>query len=330
MKKYAIFVNSNGGYIPFLNALLNSIDRYKLDVDVHLLHYECPAKYLEEVQKSFNYNVILTEIKRDDFNIHEFNERNNNLFIKQSRFKYIREKGMEYDAICMLDADMFVTTSNFMNLFDLVSGTNKLIGCNERFKWVFDKKYMLNGKQIFDTPVKAHKFHCSVPIIFDLKKWTEVFDYYNQMAYNAFETDPAGKILKPVGDIYCWNISVYKNNRQNDVVLFPMAQMAQVHHTYAHPWTRLEKTGEGNWITYEGDEVFSIHGRVGNKGWYEGQMRGMEKLITEFQINKDFTNVVKSTLRNIIREWIDLNYNHKLNLGNYIPKEQYTVLLEDK
>ena len=323
MKKYAIFVNSNAGYIPFLNALLNSIDKHHLDVDVHLMHYEMPELYLQTASKTFNFPVILTEIKRSDFNVHEFNEKNNNLFIKQSRFKYIREQGLNYDAICMLDADMFVATPNFMNLFELVNSTNKLIGCNERFKWVFDQKYIFDSKPIFETPVKANKFHCSVPIVFDLKKWTEVFDYYNKIAYNAFETDADGKVIKPVGDIYCWNISVYKNSRQNDVVLFPMALMAQVHHTYAHPWTRLEKTGEGTWMTYEGDEVFSIHGRIGNKGWYEGQLRGMEKLVNEFQINKDFMNIAKKTLKTIIREWISLNYEHKLSLEPWMSRATY-------
>lgn len=327
---YAFFICSNREYIPFLNVLLNSIDKHKLDnVDVYLMYYEFDLKYLEKIKNSFNFNLIPIEIKKERFSINIFNKRNKNLFIKQARFKYIKEYGMKYDAICMLDADMFVTTHNFTNLFELVKGTNKLVGCNERYKWIFNHKYVYNEEKIFKKPVKAHKFHCSVPIVFDLKKWTDVFDYYNQIAYNAFEVDSKGKIEKPIGDIYCWNISVYKNNRQNDVILFPMETMTQVHQTNSINWTRLIKDN-GIWLTYAGDEVFSIHGRIGRNGWRQMHSNKIEKIIQEGVSTSDtFINQgrIKSnmnkTLRLIEKEWYDLNVNHKVNIYDFFPLNKY-------
>lgn len=327
---YAFFICSNGQYIPFLNVLLNSLDKHQIDnVDVYLMYYEFNLDYLEKIKDSFNFNLIPIEIKKEDFDIHEFNQTNRNLFIKQSRFKYIKEYGMKYDAICMLDADMFVTTPNFMNLFELVKGTSKLIACNERYKWNFDSKYTLNGEKIFDTPVKAHKFHCSVPIVFDLKKWGEVFDYYNEMAYNSFEVDENNKIHKPIGDMYCWNISVYKNDRQDDVILFPMETMTQVHQTNSINWTRLVKD-KGIWRTNAGDEVFSIHGRVGKEGWRKMHIGKINKIIEEGRHTSDnFLSKAKialdteKTLRLIEQEWYNLNVNHKVNIYDFFPQNKY-------
>ncbi len=327
---YAFFICSNREYIPFLNVLLNSLDRCGINnVDVYLMYYEFDLEYLKKIKNSFSFNLIPIEIKKERFSINIFNKRNKNLFIKQARFKYIKEYGMEYDAICMLDADMFITTPNFMNLFELVKGTDKLIGCNERYKWPFDHKYVHNGEKIFERPIKAYKFHCSVPIIFDLKKWADVFDYYNEIAYNAFEVDGTGKIKKPVGDIYCWNISVYKNNRQNDVILFPMETMTQVHQTNSINWTRITKERE-IWMTYAGDEVFSIHGRVGREGWRKMHSNKINQIIQEgINISDTFMNKNKMksnmerTLRLIEREWYYLNVNHKVNIYDFFPLNRY-------
>jgi hypothetical protein len=229
----------------------------------------------------------------------------------------------------MLDADMFIVNRNFMNLFDLVNGTNKLIGCNERYKWVFDSKYTFNEKPIFEKNIKAYKFHCSVPIIFNLNEWKDVFDFYNQLAYNAFELDEIGNIKKPIGDIYCWNISVYKNNRQNDVILFPMETMTQVHQTNSINWTRLIKDGDV-WKTNAGDEVFSIHGRIGLPGWRKMHFNKVEKIIQEgnnsdnkFLNEKKIINNTRRTLRAIEKEWYDLNTNHKVNIYDFVPANEY-------
>ena len=330
MSNYAFFICSNDGYIPFLNVLLNSLDKYNINnVDVYLMYYEFNLDYLEKIKNSFDFNLIPVEIKKENFKIHDFNKNNKNLFIKQSRFKYIKKYGMKYDAICMLDADMFITTSNFMNLFELVKGTKKLIACNERYKWNFDSKYILDGKKIFETPIKAHKFHCSVPIIFDLKKWEDVFDFYNKMAYNSFEVDKNNKIIKPIGDIYSWNISVYKNERQNDVILFPMETMTQAHQTNSINWTRLVKN-KNVWSTNAGDEVFSIHGRIGKEGWRKMHLNKLNKIIEEGNnVSDNFINKTKikinmdKTLRLIEQEWYDLNVNCKVNIYDFFPQNKY-------
>ena len=325
MGNYGIFLCCNQQYLPFLHVLFNSLEKHKINIPVELLYYNFPEDYIKYAQDKFSFPIIPTEIKREDFQIHKFNEKNNNLFIKQSRFKYIYDKGVKYDAICMLDTDMFVCTHNIMNLFDLVKDTNKLIACNERFKWNFGSRYHFNNEPIFEKGVKALKFHCSVPLFFDLKRWILEFNYYNKIAINTFEVDDKQNIVKPVGDIYCWNISVYKNNRQDDVILFPMQTMTQVHYTYAQPWTELRKEGD-NWVTFDGDEVFFIHGRIGNPAWAEGQLRGVKKRIEDrgMPFNE---NRVTGVLNKFKKEWYTLAYKSAVSLEPFITCDKYKHLL---
>lgn len=324
MANYAIFVCSDGKYLPFLNVLLNSLDKQSICLDTYLIHHEFPGQYIKDAQEAFRYPIIPVEIKRADFDLHEYNKENKNLFIKQARFKYIREYGIDYDVICTLDADMFIVTHNFSKLFELVEGTRYLIGCNERYKWTFTRNYVTRGRPIFEQPIRAYKFHCSVPIIFDLKQWRDVFDTYNDLAYHSFEIDNSGMIVKPIGDVFCWNISIYTNNRQNDVILFPMETMTQVHYTCASPWTRLLNRN-GYWFTFAGDEVFSIHGRIGKKDWFDEQIKGVEKYLDEHHIafDKDREEKTIATLRAIQNDWYDLNCNYKLDIYNYYPKDPY-------
>jgi len=327
MNNFAIFISSNKNYLPFFNSLLNSLDAHNINVDVFLIHDGIDEKYLSSLN-IFDFPINVIPIERSDFNIDPANEHNNNLYMKQTRFKYIREYGTSYKAICMLDADMFVTTPNFMNLFNLVNDTNLMIGCNERFKWTFDKRFTYKDKPLFENSIKAKKFHCSVPIIFDLNKWLDVFDFYNKIAFNTFEEKKNGEI-KPAGDIYCWNISVYKNNRQNDLILFPMETMTQVHYTNLFPWSNIKKIGK-EWWTVNGDEVFTIHGRVGKKSWYDGHLNNLEKNKEKYSEKyfNQIKNIAINTLRQIQKEWYYLNFSHKLNLYNFLPIDDYWETLK--
>jgi len=262
--KNVIFIASDYNYMQWTNALLNSIDYRGVKSDVVVLSYGVPNWYKKEAKRLFNYNIEFIEDQNFESNIAYV--MNKNLYTKKRRFTYLLDVCKSYKTTCMLDADMMITSRNFNNLFDLVTGTNKLIGCEESIKWTFDDKYLDNGKPIFDKSVKAYKFMCSVPIIFNSEAWREVFEYYIHLIEHGTEYHPKKGLIPHIGDIFSWNISVYKNNRQNDCVLLPMHSMTQVHGTYGHHFCGLKK--ENDYIyTKDGCEVYSLHGRPGRPGW---------------------------------------------------------------
>lgn len=322
--KFANFVLADKNYLPYLHVLINSLEMHGIHFPLYLMHYKIPNEYLERVQESVSFPIIDLEITDNDFS--RFKVPNKNLFLKQARFDYIQKFGPQFDSICMFDADMFVATPNFKNLYELVNGTNKLIACNERYKWWFDQKYTVDGEKIFNNPVRAFKFHCSVPIIFDCKKWLDVFQFYNKLVKSGYEVDQKGNITKPIGDIFSWNVSVYKNNRQNDVILFPMETMTQVHYTYSFPWTRLIKEA-GIWRTFAGDEVYSIHGRISSPNWYSGQINGFKKHCENHKFQPNLKQT-EQTLKQVQKEWYNLAFNSKFSLKEFVNQEEFSFLIK--
>lgn len=322
-----MFVAATGNYLMYLNALINSLIKRKIyqdcDFTLYLLHHEFPGDYVADLQNmNPPFPIIPIEIKREDFaGLPEIKRIE---FVKRARFKYFMDAAVDYDVVCLMDADMFLVSDEFRNLFDLVNGTDLLIGCNERFKWVIDQYFTSEGERIFPEPVKLYKMHCSVPIIFDMKKWSHVFKYYLDICFNGWQIKP-GEVRAGIGDIYAWNISIYKNAMQDKVVLFPMETMTQVHQTNIAPSTYMIDD-KGYWYTGAGDPVYSIHGRVATEEFRSGHI---ERFISDQTKAGCKENIIKfqgkidAGLAAIQREWYDLNFNHLFKLGNYIPVEKY-------
>lgn len=312
--KRAIFISCSWNYVPYLNALLNSIDKRGLDVDVYLLHDVFTSKYLDAIQ-CFDYHLISVGVNRDDFSLKD--EASKNRFMKFARYEYMPEVAKEYDVGCLLDADMMIVSSEFQNLFDLVAGTDKLIACNEKFKWGACKDpentYILDDKPLFPQQTRLWKFHCNVPIIFDMKQWSEVFDAYVRIASEGYEIKQ-GKVKK-MGDIFAWNCAVQYCDRQNDVILFPMETMTQVHYTNIDPERRVLNDC-GYWHTTAGDPVYTLHGRVCKPAWEDGHWGAFTKKFRQGDIMK-LRDDVKKSLDMIKAEWYNLSYNHKVKIEEF-------------
>jgi len=322
MNKYAIFVCASWNYVQWLNALLNSLEKRGIQADVHVMGWEMEPAYVAAIENDFSFPVHYTDIQLGDHDIGSLDEVGKNLFVKQSRFRYIQEKGKAYDAICMLDADMFVTSSNLTNLFDLVAGTKKLVGCEESIKWTFDTRHETRGEKIFPEPVRAMKFMCSVPIFFDLKEWDEVFTTYNDMAYHSWEM-ANGARKKRIGDIYCWSMSIYRNHRENDCILLPMHSMTQVHGTYGAFWCALQQH-QDKWYCVDGCEVYTVHGRPGRVGWADSPRGWYKKSLEKHGIpyGGSIASIYDKSIRAVEREWYDLNFKGRVNLYDFLPQNQ--------
>jgi hypothetical protein len=320
MNRYGIFISCTWNYMPHLNGLLNSIEKRDLcDVDVHLIYGDFPEQYIHDLH-SLSFSIIHTKLDRADYNLRE--EQRANRFFKYARFEYISRNAIDYDAICLLDADMMIVSSEFMNLFDLVCGADKLIGCNEKYKWTVCKSepgkfsYILDGAPIFPEPRQLRKFHCSVPIICDYARWEKVFDFYIKLVSEGHEIKDGAQ--KSMGDMFSWNCAVAHEGMEDRLILFPMETMTQVHATNTDPNRRVINHS-GFWQTDAGDPVYTLHGRVASANWEEGLMRVFEKNTPESEKEKRRPKV-QATLNMIKKEWYDLNYNGKLRLTEYVDE----------
>lgn len=316
--KYCIFIAMTPNFLKWMNALLNSIEKRMLFRDVRLtvyvLHYDgCNPDYLEAIKTAYSFEVIPIEIDRAAIPAPENTNRTE--FVKRARFFYIRKYAPEYDVTCLLDCDMFLVSPDFMKLFDLVYGTKLLISCNERFKWNAGPNYMYpDGSPIFKESVKLYHFTCSVPIIFDYMEWKEVFDHYCKICYYGQQLK--NDQMTGIGDIFCWNISVQKCNKQNDVIVFPMETMCQVHKRHINPLTFIQVEND-YWYSFSGDPIYSIQGRWNtNIDFVEGSLKYLKEN-TDEKTYKATAPKIKKGLEAIQQEWYDLNYKGRLKLDDF-------------
>jgi hypothetical protein len=326
-KNYAIFVACTPNFKKYLNALLNSIEKQELYKDccltVYVLHHEMDDRtYLRAIAETFSYTVIPVEVKREEVDHPPDTKRIE--FIKRARFKYVLEYGSNYDVICLLDADMFFVNPDFMKLFDLVNGTDQLIGCNEKFKWTIGSNYVYDKAPIFFPPQKLYRMHCSVPIIFNLNHWKDVFEYYLKIAFYGREFKK--EKWQGIGDIMSWNMSVYKCGKQDNIIVFPMEVMCQVHQTYIHP-DRYINVENGYWYTEAGDRIYSIQGRWNaNLDFLEDKMRWCKENFFDKIGRNDYDNLAPKIQKGLIaiqQEWFDLNYCSTLKLEE--DKEKHEI-----
>ncbi|NQZ70132.1 MAG: hypothetical protein HRT89_18930, partial [Lentisphaeria bacterium] len=313
--KVGLFVSCNKGYIPYLNALLNSIEKRNIhigvDFELVLVYYDFLDDYLEAIT---DFPFKIRAIKLDTEEIAAETRWSNSNITKSGRYYYMKKMGRDYDVACLMDADLFYVSENFKNYFQLINGTDLMINCNERFKWNMGPKHTLNEQPIFESQTRLNKFHCNTPMVLVPEHWEDVIDYYMSIVYRAKEEQQKDgeTIFKDVGDIFSWNIAVQKMGKTDKVVLFPMEALTQVHQTSFKQWTEL-KCENGFWTTFSGEEVLCLHGRCGTKGFGKFDY---EKIGCTEKKAEQIIDLYK-------REWYDLNFFQRLKLNEFGPVNEY-------
>ncbi len=324
VNKYAIYFAATGplagrNYLADVNCLLNSIEKHRLhekingELDVHLIHYgfDPDWKYIEAAKSVFSFNIIDHELSNETD--HKAIE-----YIKRIRYLIMLRTAHDYNAVCLLDSDMFFVSDEIINLFEIVNGTDKLIGCNEKYKWdVGPLMYFTKvGEPIFFFDSKLHSMICNVPSIFDLNKWEKTFGYYHQIAFDGYQLKNGNKV--GIGDLFAHNIAIHKTGRTKDVVMFPMETMAQVHHTWINPNTYIVKDDYG-WRSAAGDKIYMIHDtkRICRINFVDDNI---DKYRNECGLIKPekFEGKIRKGLEAVQHEWFQLNYDQKLFLDKFI------------
>ncbi len=131
MAKYALVVtDSGGGYTYGVNALINGLKYYGNEVTFHHLYLKPLAKaWSESVQNSdeFDFKSIdLEELSKNPSYPKLSKKLGRPGLCKFYRYYYCALELAEYDAVCIMDADMMVV-NNIMPWFEVAARTGKII-----------------------------------------------------------------------------------------------------------------------------------------------------------------------------------------------------------
>jgi len=316
MKPYGVFVSASANYIPYLNAFLNSISkqdahkRNEFEVVV-LSDGTIPENYMRACESSLPYDIVFDTLAGLPLDA----GWPNSWKCKAGRYFYLLEHGKRYCAVCLMDADLWLTSPQLFDFLPMVEATPNLVGCNERIKWNISGIYTLDGKPILEKSQRLFKFHCNVPLFLDVNNWEEVIEDYTRIVFRGKELR---ETEKTIGDLYSWNLAVYRQGREDDVILTPMQGMTQVHRTgYRDKNCVIKKTPDGYWCTEDGDQVYCLHGRPDKPAFKNIERKN------EFAKHGIDQGLYKRYTRLIEQEWLDVNFNCDVDLREFVPNNPH-------
>lgn len=257
--KYCFIVGATSGYVPELCAELNSLDYVGNKQDVHVLGIELPEDFTDQFNK-LSYNCILHNITEEEWQA----DRGRSEVVCRKRYWYAAEIGKDYDAVCILDADL-IFTRNPEQFFVIAEKTGYILGpCKEQNKVYDDPHHEVDGQWVWNFPKGFYndKDLCNCPVFLDAKFWGDALRYSWDIFLNHGFKAP---------DMDAMNLSFLQYGAHDKIIKFAGNQWLGTNEQHLKPYIRAIEV-RGQIQTESGIEIFSYHGQYYHKKWRTCQL----------------------------------------------------------
>jgi hypothetical protein len=230
-KRFGFIVAYTDNYIDGITALKNSINIYNPNCDIIIHHGD---------------SVEDTAIKRFDIAVKE---------------------GPKYDAICLMDADMFLT-SDCTLFFELASSGFIVTGSNGM---VIDFNNGYQDRYGIELEKTLHlKTHTTAPIFLSKND----LDWFDRL-YNSRRIDHWD-------DFLYLNILGMKMGKCKKMLCMPPYAFTGIHHWMVKPETSARMAGE-SLISGTEEIIYMVHG----KWWDEAWVNDLDLVMSKYFIDND-------------------------------------------
>ena len=307
--KNLTIIAASANYLPELNALLNSIDYWKIDTDIALLSYKLPSNYLTKIKETFNFNIEIIQAP----------EGEQTKMTAIERFRIAYTEGKNYEAILILDADMF-----FMSNVDLyfqvaskgfiVCASNSMIISFDKGKDGYQDHY---GVFLDEEKYPYPEIHTSVPI------WLSPQDLdWFQALYNARRTDH-------FDDFLLLNLLGIKMGKNKKMITLPAYRCTNIHHTMLKPCIGTIRKGD---LVLSGTEekMVSAHGKWADEAYVKDLAKVMEGFFRDEQLGERQRRQMLNSREILLEEFMKYTYLKKLNLREFVQIEWLEEKLKKK
>lgn len=258
---YCFVVCADIRYLPEVVCCLNSLCYVGNKQDVHFYGYKIP----EEVQDQFvdlSYNVIFHDITDEEIDLnHGLSE-----VVCRKRYFYANQVGREYQAVCVLDADM-VFTRDPIQFFVIAEKTGYVLGASKEQNKVYDDgHHTWHGQFVIDKGYYNPVDLCNCPLFVDPKIWGKALDMSYQWFIDGF---PETNMKCP--DMDCMNIALIKYGSADKTIVLPGIQWLATNEQLLKPYIRAI-SDHGLIKTECGIPVFSYHGQYYHPRWRNTQV----------------------------------------------------------
>lgn len=252
--KFAFVVAASDNYLPGLTAMLNSMQYHGFTTDVLLIPWRLPEEFLNNLGRySFDVRVFPNDVE------------NQVLATAIERFRVAYEVGKDYEAVCLLDVDMFFHTK--VDLFFEIASKGFIVTGSNGMIIDFDKR----SQEHYHTPLGSdscsyQKIHTTAPIFIspgDLD-WFE--NLYNSRRIDHWD------------DFLYLNVLGIKLGKDKKMLCMPPYAFTGIHHWQVKVETGLVRKSD---LVLTGTEetVYMSHGKFWEDSYCEDLLRVMYKYL---------------------------------------------------
>jgi len=293
-------------YVEYLRAFVGSVRRRSIDAQIVVVHppgLKLPAGCVSFVNsKPREYLKTAGKMK---------GKTHSNIgFCRWANIPKIAAMG--YSSLCLMDADMMVTSKRVENLFDAVEGTSVIIGGDEESKWGLGPQYRYvkrDGSDVKfcqDRPdlTRMNSFFC-MPVFLDGRdpKIVSLCEKIEEVKYTSYQERDGN--IDFLCDMFTHNLCVHETGLDRRVVQVPMAQTTQVHFVGYTPFDLIREEA-GDWYTKDGLPVYSMHGKFAAKTFVKDYMWGCNRKLELWGIQKQMEHYLpeaQKVLEKVQAEW---------------------------
>jgi len=301
MGKFAFIVGATYSYTPELTALLNSLDYVGNTADVYILGIELQDEFLSQLSK-LSYKVVHHNIPESEWQ----SDGGRSEIVCRKRYWYAAEFGKDYDAVCVLDADL-VFCRNPIQYFEIAAKTGYVLGpCKEQNKVYDDPHHQFKGEWLIPEGYWNDKDLCNCPVFIDARK----YELPLKQSWLWFLDGREDGTNMKCPDMDCMNIAFIKYIGKENIITMPGNQWLGTNEQHLKPYIRAITQRDGNIRTESGIEIFSYHGQYYKEKWRKCQLENRHGCANGYLKATECSDSIASSAMNTL-------YNRFLQMLDY-------------
>jgi len=248
-------------YLPEAIAEINSLDYVGNKADLHWYGYQIPQAVIDQLP-SLGFKVIFHNITDDEVQeSHGLSE-----VLCRKRYFYADQIGKDYDAVCVLDADM-VFVRDPKNFFEIAAKTGLVLcAVKEQKQSYYDPHHQHKGQWIMPEGFVPEMDLCNCPLFVDAKIWGQAMRESYEMFIDGFPTE---NFKGP--DMAAIQLKLSQYGAEGRTIGLPNVQWLGTNEQNLKPYQRV--VGDfGSLKTETGTPMYSYHGQFYHPRWRNCQL----------------------------------------------------------
>ncbi|HUS88888.1 MAG TPA: hypothetical protein VMW91_05875 [Desulfosporosinus sp.] len=302
MGKYCYIVTANKRYTPEVVAMFNSLDFVGNTHDVFFIEHDFDQDVLDQLDK-LSYKVTVHHINEEEIqDSHGLSE-----ILCRKRYWYAATIGANYDAICVLDADL-VWVRNPELFFTVAEKTGFILGPHKEQNKVYDDPHhKFNNEWILPEVYYNNKDLCNCPLFIDANVWKEAL----KESWTWFkEGFPENNMKCP--DMDCMNIAFIKYGGANKIIKLSNHQWLGTNETLLKPYTRACSDRENLIKTENGQDIFCYHGQFYKSEWRACQLDNRHRCANGYLKTTECPDNMAQGSMNLLYEYFKKMLDYKI------------------